>query len=300
MTQPPPTHPDPASAPELAAEEQTASGLAGLVRRLRYELVPIKSVEQAISELPAGAPVSVTCSARGGLPATLDLTARLLDLGHDVVPHLAARLVEGREHVGRLAAWLRDHGVTEVFVVGGDADAPLGPYADGASFLRDLLNGDSGLQSVGVPAYPDGHPLIVDDVLRAALLHKQALLGQAGVRASATTQMCFDAPRIERWISDERAAGLTLPIDLGIPGVVSRTKLLSIGMRLGVGSSLRFLRKNRSSMSRMVSLGGYDPSDLTASLADRAAELGVTGLHAFTFNSVASTLAWQQSVVGEG
>jgi methylenetetrahydrofolate reductase (NADPH) len=274
--------------------------VAGLARRLRYELVPIKSVEQAIGELPAGAPVSVTCSPRGGLPATLDLTARLLDLGHDAVPHLAARLVEGRQHVARLAAWLRAHEVTAVFVVGGDADAPVGPYAEGASFLRDLLGHDSGLESVGVPAYPDGHPLVAADVLQAALHDKQALLTEAGLRASATTQMCFDAPRIERWLSDQRAAGLTLPVDLGIPGVVSRTKLLSIGMRLGVGSSLRFLRKNRSSMSRMVAFGGYDPTDLTEPLAERAAALGITGLHAFTFNSVASTLAWQQSVAGQG
>ena len=170
-----------------------SESLRALTARLRYELVPVKSVEQAITDLPPGSPVSVTCSPVKGLPATLELTTRLLDLGHDAVPHLSARMVEGPEHVARLAGWLRAHGVRSVFVVGGDAEAPVGPYADGYSFLRALVEHDTGLVAVGMPAYPDGHALIADGVLRAALHDKQALLADAGLRGSVTTQMCFDA-----------------------------------------------------------------------------------------------------------
>jgi methylenetetrahydrofolate reductase (NADPH) len=274
--------------------------LRALGSRLRYELVPVKSVEQATADLPVGAPVSVTCSPVKGLAATLELSDRLLDLGHDVVPHLSARLVEGPNHVARLAAWLRERGVTSVFVVGGDAEVPVGPYADGLAFLRELVEHDSGVEAVGLPAYPDGHALIADGVLQTALHEKQALLAGAGMRGSVTTQMCFDAQRVRQWLQDERAAGLTLPVELGIPGVVDRAKLLSMGMRLGVGSSLRFLRKNRASMGRMMALGGYDPTDLTAALAEDAPQLGISGLHAFTFNSVASTAAWQREVVDAG
>jgi methylenetetrahydrofolate reductase (NADPH) len=282
------------------AAPSPSGDLRGLAARLRFELVPVKSVEQAIADLPPGTPISVTCSPVKGLPSTLDLTARLLDAGHDAVPHLSARLVESRDHTARLAAWTRGHGLRTVFVVGGDAEVPIGPYADGLTFLRDLVEHDTGLAAVGMPAYPDGHALIGDDVLRTALYDKQALLATAGLRGSVTTQMCFDPARIRSWLSAERAAGLTLPVDLGIPGVVDRTRLLSMGMRLGVGSSLRYLRKNRASMGRMLAFGGYDPTDLTAALAEDAAELGITGLHAFTFNSVAATAAWQRAVVDEG
>ncbi len=274
-----------------------ADALASLVARLRYELVPMKSAEQALADLPKQVPVSVTCSPVKGLAATQDLTARLLDLGHDTTPHLSARMVEGPEHVARLARWLREHGVRAVFVVAGDAAAPIGPYPDGMSFLRQLAMHDTGLVEVGIPAYPDGHPLIDDGVLQAVLHDKQALLAEAGLRGSATTQMCFDAARIQRWLMDERAAGFALPVELGIPGVVERTKLLSMGMRLGIGPSLRYLRKNRVSMGRMLAPGGHDPTDLIAALADRATALGIEGLHSFTFNSVASTAAWQHAVV---
>ena len=139
-----------------------------LVAATRYELVPMKSVDEAIEALPESSTVSVTCSPTKGIPATLDLTTRLLDLGHHPIPHISARMVEGPDEVFKLAAWIREHGLRDLFVVGGDAEQPHGPYADGLSFLRDLLAHDHGLERIGVPAYPDGHPFIDRSVLRDA------------------------------------------------------------------------------------------------------------------------------------
>jgi methylenetetrahydrofolate reductase (NADPH) len=89
--------------------------------------------------------------------------------------------------------------------------------------------------------------------------------------------------------------GLTLPIHLGIPGAVDRAKLLSIGARLGVGASLRFLRKNRSTVTRLFSPGGYDPNKLLAPLSSVSEPLGISGLHIFTFNQIEKTEAWRRS-----
>ena len=80
--------------------------------------------------------------------------------------------------------------------------------------------------------------------------------------AGASTQMCFDAGRIRSWLEEERALGLTVPVHLGVPGVVDRTRLMTMGARLGVGTSLRYLSKNRATVMRMLAPGGYDPTDL--------------------------------------
>jgi methylenetetrahydrofolate reductase (NADPH) len=269
-----------------------------LAAAMRYELVPIKSVEDAILALPDAAPVSVTCSPAKGLTATLELTARLLDRGHHAVPHLAARQVEGPEHVAWLAHWIRDHQVREVFVVAGDAPYPMGPYGESLPFLRRLLAYDSGIDRVGIPGYPDGHALISGAALRDALHSKEALLAEAGVDGVVTTQMCFEPVQIRRWLIEERTRGLELAVELGIPGVVQRTALMTMGVRLGVGASLRYLRKNRTTMGRMLAPGHYDPSELVDALAGEAPALGITGLHAFTFNGVADTSAWQRSILG--
>jgi methylenetetrahydrofolate reductase (NADPH) len=270
-----------------------------LVAATRYELVPMKGVDDAIEALPESSTVSVTCSPTKGIPATLDLTTRLLDLGHHPIPHISARMVEGPDDVFKLAAWIREHGLRDLFVVGGDAEQPHGPYADGLSFLRDLLAHDHGLERVGVPAYPDGHPFIDRSVLRDALHAKAALITEAGVTAGASTQMCFDAGRIRSWLEEERALGLRVPIHLGVPGVVDRTRLMTMGARLGVGTSLRYLSKNRATVMRMLAPGGYDPTDLVQALAPHAEALDVVGLHSFTFNSVADTAKWRDALLVE-
>jgi|CXWL01.1.fsa_nt_gi methylenetetrahydrofolate reductase (NADPH) len=265
-----------------------------LVAEARYELVPLKSVEAQIEHVPAGAAVSVTCSPAKGLPATLELTTRLLDRGYDAVPHLSARLAEDRAHVARLAAYCKQHELREIFLVAGDAPEPIGPYEGVVAFLRDFLDFDHGVTRIGVTAYPDGHALIPQAVLHEALHAKQALLAEAGIAGFASTQMCFDVHQWKRWAEQERAAGFTMPLHLGVPGVIDRTKLLTMGARLGIGSSMRFVKKNSSTLLRLFSPVGYDPAKLIMPLGKVAGELGIEGLHLFTFNNVEATAAWQR------
>ena len=264
-----------------------------LIENARYELVPLKSMHSQIPHLPPGCSVSVTCSPTKGIEPTLELSAELNGAGHHAVPHIAARLVEGREHVEKIAARLNEHDITEIFVVGGDPD-PVGPYTDGLSLIRDLLPLCQTVRTVGVPAYPDHHTIIPDAALDEALIAKQSLIAELGLQGFASTQMCFNAKTIEQWLARQRASGMTLPVHLGVPGAVERAKLLSLGTRLGIGSSLRYLRKNSGAILRMFSPASYDPNKLIAPISRRADELNITGLHVFTFNSIVSTAAWQR------
>jgi methylenetetrahydrofolate reductase (NADPH) len=264
-----------------------------LIASARYEVVPLKSLHDHIPHLPAGCSVSVTCSPTKGIEPTLELSAELNGAGHHAVPHIAARLVEGREHVEKIAARLNEHGITEIFVVGGDPD-PIGPYADGLSLMRVLLPLCQTVRTVGVPAYPDHHTVIPDAALDEALLAKQSLIRELGLEGFASTQMCFNAKTIENWLRRQRERGMDLPIHLGVPGAVDRTKLLSLGTRLGIGSSLRYLRKNSGAILRMFSPARYDPNKLISPMSRHADELGISALHVFTFNSIESTAAWQR------
>lgn len=281
-----PVHPRPRP---LSAEHRR------LLATARYEIVPLQHVDAQLDHLPAASTVSVTCSPVKGITATLDLTAAVLDRGHRAVPHLSARLTEDRAHVARLAAFCRAHALDEVFLVAGDAPTPVGPYAGAVPWLRDFLDTDHGLSRIGVTAYPDGHALIDAGTVHAALHDKQALLAAAGVEGYATTQMCFDVDQWTRWARAERADGFTLPLHLGVPGVVDRAKLVTMGARLGVGQSLRFVRKNSSALFRLLSPTGYDPTRLIAPLSRVAGELVIEGVHLFTFNNVDATAGWQRT-----
>lgn len=280
-----------------ARKSATASpGAQRLVRAMRYELIPLKSLDQAIADLPAGAPVSVTCSPAKGIATTQELTLKLKERGHDAVPHFAARLVEGPEHAARLAEWVRTNGIREVFIIGGDAETPP-HYQFALPFMRDFLAAKPGIDTLGFGAYPDGHASISNDDLSNAIHAKQQLILEHGIKPLASTQMCFDASTIRAWLKAERAKGFTTPINLGLPGVVDRAKLMSMGMRLGIGQSMRYLSKNKSTITRMFAPGGYDPTKLLADLASDAEELGITGIHSFTFNSTADTAKWASAIL---
>ena len=270
-----------------------------LVASARYELIPMKSAETGIPHLPTGSSVSVTCSPAKGQQATLELTERLLDAGHLAVPHFSARLTQDRAAVQTLASWCRDKGVSEVFLVAGDAPEAAGDYEGVVDFLRDFLDCDHGLSRIGITAYPDGHALIDPKVVHAALHGKQALLAEAGVPGFASTQMCFDTDLWATWAAKERAAGFNLPLHLGVPGVIDRTKLLTMGMRLGIGNSMRFVKKNSGTLGRLFSPTGYDPMKLINTVGRRSGELGIEGLHLFTFNNVEATAAWQTKQVAK-
>lgn len=257
------------------------------------EVIPLRSLDAAIEALPPGSRVSVTASPAKGLAATQEITEQLIAGGHQAVPHLSARLVHDRTHTRALAAWLRSAAIHEIFLVGGDVTEP-GRYDSALGFLTDLLETDHGLARVGVTAYPDGHPLIDPATLHQALSAKQSTLAQAGLEGYCSTQMCFDAARIVRWLQGERRAGIDLPVHLGVAGVVDRAKLLSIGVRLGIGQSLRYLRKNRRAVTRLMATPHYDPNDLLVALSAHMTDLDIRGLHIFTFNQVAATVAWRE------
>ena len=78
-----------------------------LIAHARYEVIPMKNLEAQIPHIPADASVSVTCSPVKGLLPTLELTARLQDLGHKAVPHISTRLVEDDVEVKRIAEFCR-------------------------------------------------------------------------------------------------------------------------------------------------------------------------------------------------
>ena len=50
---------------------------------------------------------------------------------------------------------------------------------------------------------------------------------------------------------------------------------------------------------RMLAPGGYDPTDLVRAMAPDAESLDIVGLHSFTFNSVADTAKWRETLLAD-
>ena len=264
------------------------STLSLLLQEPRYEVIPVQGIEQKVAALPYGAMVTVTASPRLGMDRTLDVSTALAARGYSVVPHLAARMISGRSHLERLVQRLEGSRIREVFVVGGDADPPAGDYADAGDLLDGLSRLAHPFVRVGIGGYPEGHPLVPDDRLLEALRRKQPFASYL------VTQLCFDAGALATWVTDIRAAGVDLPVVVGLPGVVERRRLAEISLKSGVGASLRYLRKHGRQIATLARSRRYDPTPLAAEVAEYAADgsLGIHGVHLFTFNQVEPTRDW--------
>ncbi len=254
-----------------------------------FEILPFGMGEQEARELPEHVWLTVTASPTHTLDDTVEVASRLRGLGHAVTPHLAARMVRSREHLDETLAALSEAGVDDGFIVGGDQTPPLGPYASATELLPLIVEHPHRPETIGIAGYPEGHPLIDDETLAQALEEK------CRVADYLATQLCYDPDVLLGWVRSIREQGLDLPVHVSVPGMVDRRRLLEISARVGVGPSLRYLRKqggirnlfrlSKSSGDRMVDALGPHLGD---------AELNIAGFHYVTFNRLLETWRWER------
>ena len=264
------------------------------LNHVRYEVMPTPRVEAAIvGSVPRDVRLTVTASPTKGISATLDLAERLIGHGYEVVPHLAARMISGRAELSDLVDRLKDLGVDNVFCPAGDADPPAGEYVGALALLEHLTEMGRPFAEVGITGYPESHPAIEDDVAIQSMWDK---------RRHATyivSNLCFDPETIGSWIRRLRRRGVDLPVLVGLPGPVERTKLLSMATKIGVGQSVRFLSTHVGTLARIAVPGGFNPEKFLRRSAPVLGDpaMRVTGLHLFTFNQVSETESWRQGLL---
>jgi methylenetetrahydrofolate reductase (NADPH) len=269
--------------------------LAGLVRAIGYEVLPVRRTEQAVlAHVPTSVPLTVTVTEARGLDATLDLAVRLRGHGYRVAPHLAARQFVVVSQVEDVVGRLRSAGVTSVFVVGGDAPRPVGPFQDAFALLQAMETIGHPFTEVGIGGYPEGHGTIPGAAIDLALKQK------APMATKVITQMCFDATVTTAWAANIAGAGVELPVHVGLPGPVNRQKLVRIAGGLGLGQSARFLSKQSRFLLRLLLPRGYDPTRLVRRLDTESStvDTNIRGLHVFTFNELHRTELWRQRLLG--
>ena len=255
----------------------------------RFELLPLESSEREAARLDEPVRLSVTCSPKHGPDRTIEIACALAALGHTVAVHLAARMVRDRAHLDGMLADLAQAGVDDVLLIGGDASHPYGPYESAADLLPVLAEHPQRPAEIGIAGYPEGHPKIDEGRLAETLEQKSAHA------TYITTQLCFDADTLIGWLRETRARGLELPVLVGLPGVVDRRKLLEVSMRIGVGPSLAFVRKQhglKSLLTRSRSAADHLHDALAPCLGEPG--LNLLGFHFYTFNQLENTWRWER------
>ena len=271
---------------------QPTDALSGLLRNASIEtaIQDISSIERECASLRRGTECFVPWLPSMPYQHLVTVSVRLAAAGLVPVPHVAARrLADSRSARDLLLRLVGEAGVDRLLLVGGDVDRPVGPYAEAGDLLASGIVEGSGVHHVGLAGYPEGHPVVALAELKEALSRKLARAREAGLQSFIVSQFCFEANPILEWIGTLRKEGIDVPLRIGLAAPAKLRTLIAYGARCGVGGSLRAIKSQGLSLTRLVGSAGPEP--ILAELA--RGPLGArVGVHFFSFGGVLSTARW--------
>ncbi len=265
-----------------------------------FEFFPPKDTEgeerlwAAMSQLESIAPdfISVTYGAGGStrdrtIRITSEITARI----H--VPTVAHLTCVGstRTELIEILGKYRSAGIKSILALRGDPTggprAPWTPTEGGLSHADELvtLAAEFGGFTIGVAAFPDGHPSSNGDIDKDV----QVLLEKEKRGATfATTQFFFDVTKWKTLVDKLAAKGSTLPI---IPGILPVTnvkqlnrmaELSGVPIPAHISESFSKIEDNADDVRKLG-------VEIATKLCQDLLEAGAPGLHFYTMNTSSAT-----------
>ncbi len=259
------------------------------------EIIPIPGIEERLGALQPNSHVAVTCSPTKGVDETIELSEKLIAQGFQVIPHIAAKCVSGEKHLETIVKRLDALSIESIFVPGGDRPEPIGEFNNAYDLLKALQKSGHNIKNIGIAAHPEGHPDVNEKILMEALEKKKDLADYI------VTQMCFDANILGDWLVRINQQGVHLPVWVGLPGAIERGRLLRTSLRIGVGNSLRFLRKKSQVAAELMKSSIYNPDKLVTSISEYKdiANTNLAGYHIFCFNQIEITEKWRTETISK-
>ena len=273
--------------------DATAKRIKEDLEKSYMEIIPVPGIEDKVDPLPSDMYLAVTCSPTKGVDETLDLSEKLIGKGFKVTPHIASKCVSGEKHLEVIIKKLDQLGIESIFVPGGDRPEPMGDFKNASDLLRALKKLGHNLNKIGMAAHPEGHPDVSNEILMEALDEKKDLAD------FIVTQMCFDAEILNDWMTQIHKNGIRLPVWVGLPGVIERGRLLKTSLRIGVGDSLRFLRKKSQVATELMKSSIYNPNDLLRDITEQndINTSNLAGYHIYCFNQIETTEKWRTDTI---
>lgn len=265
-----------------------------------FEFFPPKDVEgeerlwAEMSQLESIAPdfISVTYGAGGSTrDRTIRITSEITARTHiPTVAHLTC-VGSTRDELIEILEKYRDAGIKSILALRGDPTggprAPWTPTPNGLSHADELvtLASEFGGFTIGVAAFPDGHPASDGD-----FSHDIEVLIEKERRGAtfATTQFFFEVDKWKSLVDKLEAKGSSLPIIPGILPVTNVKQLKRMAELSGTPIS--------ASVSEAFAQVEDNPEDvrklgvdIATKLCQELLEAGAPGLHFYTMNTSTAT-----------
>ena len=282
------------------ARRQTAprADLSGLLAGASFEVMPRTLAKLETIHGLWGPGTLVYLAHIDGTPFEdmIDAARRLHGAGYEVMPHIPARSVPNlpalEDWIGR---YREEAGVDSALLLAGGRPDPAGPFDSSMQLAETGLF--DGFRRVHFAGHPEGNRDIDADgsnrLVDEAALWKQRWADGSGAEVALVTQFVFEAQPVIRWIERLRAAGVTLPVHVGVAGPTKLQTLIKYAIACGVGPSLKVLQKRAADLTKLVV--PHKPDDVLTVLRDwrtAHAGAGLDRVHVFPLGGIAASAEW--------
>ena len=240
---------------------------------------------------------SVTFGAAGSTQAgTRDTVLEIQREGHKAAPHLSC-IGRSRTELREIISEYKSHGIRHIVALRGDLPSGFGGISgefSHASELIEFIRAETGdWFHIEAAAYPEMHPQArspQDDLQNFIRKIK------AGAN-SAITQYFYNADAYFRFVDEVKKAGVDAPVVAGIMPITNYTQLMRFSDMCGAEIPRWIRLKLASFGDDSASIRAFG-LDVVTQMCDRLIAGGAPGLHFYTLNQAAPTMAIWQRIAG--
>lgn len=253
--------------------------------------------------LPAGTRVYIAHIEGTPIEDMAATAKRLTDDGFAAMPHFPSRIIAS---AAILKDWIsryrNEAGVGEALLLGGGVATPAGDFDSSIQLIETGLFDRYGFRRLHVAGHPEGNRDIDPDggtkTVDAALKFKQDFSERTDAEMAIVTQFAFDATPVIEWSERIAAAGINMPIHVGIAGPTRLQTLIKFAVACGIGPSLSILQKRAFDLGKL--LHPYEPAEILTDIALYKAshpESLIEKVHVFPLGGVQVSAEWMNGHV---
>ncbi len=276
--------------------------LSGVLADYSIEVMPRTAgkIEDFRALLPQGTRVYIAHIDGTPIEEMVATARRLARDGFQVMPHFPARLIaDGTTLENWIAMYQGEADVRQGLILAGGVAQPCGAFDSSMQLLETGQFDKAGFTRLHVAGHPEGSRDIDPNGgttnVDAALRWKQAFSERTDAEMALTTQFVFDAAPVIRWAEELTAAGITLPVHVGIAGPAKLQTLIKFAIACGVGPSLKVLQKRAMDVTKLVL--PYEPTEVLSDLTKYQSanpNSNIAQVHMFPLGGIKTTANWAQ------
>ncbi|ETX16506.1 methylenetetrahydrofolate reductase [Roseivivax halodurans JCM 10272] len=290
-----------------AAPAAPDATLQALSATASIEVMPrtLAKIEDPAALLPAGMRVYIAHIDGTPIEDMVAAARRLSLAGFTVMPHIPARLIADAATLEDwIARYQGEAGVHEALLLAGGISEPKGDFHSSMQLAETGLFDRAGFTRLHVAGHPEGNRDIDRDggerIVMEALRWKQDFANRTDAQMAIVTQFAFEADPVIAWAERLDAAGITLPVHVGLAGPAKLQTLIRFAVACGVGPSLRVLQRRAADVTKLVK--PYAPTEVASALARHVAgnpRTNIAGFHLFPLGGIAPSAEWMAEQRGD-